>query len=130
MSACEAEASLRKASMGGDGGAVNGAPLRLSFRTDGRQAPWDAALVGGTTLYVAMPEKVPPEGSREAFVALLDAAEEKLRCKHIENVQVEFISTTRQEINTFNMVLRAGFSETAKITSRSRVAVAVVTLPP
>nr|CAI5853103.1 unnamed protein product [Callosobruchus analis] len=59
MSACEAEASLRKASMGGDGGAVNGAPLRLSFRTDGRQAPWDAALVGGTTLYVAMPEKVP-----------------------------------------------------------------------
>ncbi|XP_019868592.1 LOW QUALITY PROTEIN: ornithine decarboxylase antizyme 1 [Aethina tumida] len=53
---------------------------RLSVRTRGMQ--WDAVLCGHT-LYVAVPECVLPNGSREGFVALLEAAEEELECKHV-----------------------------------------------
>lgn len=55
-------------------------PLRLTFRT--ARHPWDAVL-RGKTLYVALPPHVLPEGSREAFVALLEAAEEQLKCQHV-----------------------------------------------
>lgn len=55
-------------------------PLRLNFRT-GRQS-WDVVL-RGDTLYVALPPQVLPEGSREAFVALLEAAEEQLKCQNV-----------------------------------------------
>lgn len=55
-------------------------PLRLTFRT--ARQPWDAVL-RGRTLYVALPPRVLPEGSREAFVALLEAAEDKLKCEHV-----------------------------------------------
>ncbi|RZC35249.1 ornithine decarboxylase antizyme az, partial [Asbolus verrucosus] len=55
-------------------------PLRLTFRT--ARQPWDAVL-RGQALYVALPPHVLPEGSREAFVALLEAAEEQLKCQHV-----------------------------------------------
>ncbi|XP_044265064.1 LOW QUALITY PROTEIN: ornithine decarboxylase antizyme 1 [Tribolium madens] len=55
-------------------------PLRLTFRT--ARQPWDAVL-RGQTLYIALPPHVLPEGSREAFVALLEAAEEQLKCQHV-----------------------------------------------
>jgi len=53
--------------------------VRLTVRT--RQA-WDTVL-RGRTLYVALPSQILAEGSREAFVALLEAAEEKLGCQHV-----------------------------------------------
>lgn len=66
-------------------------PLRLTFRaTPGAGSPprtpassqaWDAVL-RGDTLYVTPPSHL-AEGSREAFVALLEAAEDQLRCKHV-----------------------------------------------
>lgn len=40
-------------------------------------------MLRGRTLYVALPPRMLPEGSREAFVALLEAAEEQLRCQHV-----------------------------------------------
>ncbi|CAG9860231.1 unnamed protein product [Phyllotreta striolata] len=55
-------------------------PLRLTFRT--ARQPWDAVL-RGRTLYVALPAQVLPGGSREAFVSLLEAAEEQLKCEHV-----------------------------------------------
>ncbi|KAJ8925525.1 hypothetical protein NQ315_009364 [Exocentrus adspersus] len=55
-------------------------PLRLTFRT--ARQPWDAVLQG-RTLYVALPPRVLAEGSRESFVALLEAAEEELKCEHV-----------------------------------------------
>ncbi|XP_022913722.2 LOW QUALITY PROTEIN: ornithine decarboxylase antizyme 1 [Onthophagus taurus] len=55
-------------------------PLRLTFRTP--RQPWEGVLVG-RTLYVALPPCMLPEGSREAFVALLEAAEEQLHCQHV-----------------------------------------------
>ncbi|KAJ8955800.1 hypothetical protein NQ318_005341 [Aromia moschata] len=55
-------------------------PRRLTFRT--ARQPWDAVL-RGRILYVALPPHVLPEGSREAFVALLEAAEEQLKCQHV-----------------------------------------------
>lgn len=54
--------------------------MRLTFRT--ARQPWDAVL-RGRTLYIALPPHVLPEGSREAFVALLEAAEEQLKCQHV-----------------------------------------------
>ncbi|KAH1006217.1 hypothetical protein HUJ05_006967 [Dendroctonus ponderosae] len=66
-------------------------PLRLTFRaTPGAGSPprspassqsWDAVL-RGDTLYVAAPPHL-GEGSRQAFVALLEAAEDQLKCKHV-----------------------------------------------
>ncbi|XP_066143857.1 LOW QUALITY PROTEIN: ornithine decarboxylase antizyme 2 [Euwallacea fornicatus] len=66
-------------------------PLRLTFRatpgagspprTPASSQPWDAVL-RGDTLYVTPPPHL-GEGSREAFVALLEAAEDQLRCKHV-----------------------------------------------
>lgn len=56
-------------------------PLRLTFRTP-RQQPWDAVL-RGKTLFVALPPCMLPEGSKEAFVALLEAAEERLECRYV-----------------------------------------------
>ncbi|XP_030756339.1 LOW QUALITY PROTEIN: ornithine decarboxylase antizyme [Sitophilus oryzae] len=64
-------------------------PVRLSFRTAGNGGansrsvgqPWDAVLREGV-LYVTPPPHL-VEGSKEAFVALLEAAEEKLKCKHV-----------------------------------------------
>ncbi|XP_056638782.1 LOW QUALITY PROTEIN: ornithine decarboxylase antizyme 1 [Diorhabda sublineata] len=55
-------------------------PLRLTFRT--ARQPWEAVLKG-RTLYIALPPQVLPEGSREAFVGLLEAAEEQLKCEHV-----------------------------------------------
>ncbi|CAH0551978.1 unnamed protein product [Brassicogethes aeneus] len=43
---------------------------------------WDAVL-RDHTLYVALPQHVLPDGSRDDFVALLEAAEEKLECQHV-----------------------------------------------
>ncbi|GLV36434.1 uncharacterized protein CBL_08925 [Carabus blaptoides fortunei] len=72
--------------------ANNGGPplvaKRLTFRTRltaaaaGSTACWDTVLIG-RTLYVALPPHILPEGSRDAFVALLEAAEEKLNCEHV-----------------------------------------------
>ncbi|KAJ3636769.1 hypothetical protein MTP99_000282 [Tenebrio molitor] len=59
---------------------MGASPLRLTFRT--ARQPWDAVL-RGRTLYIALPPHVLPEGSREAFVALLEAAEEQLKCQHV-----------------------------------------------
>ncbi|KAK9883916.1 hypothetical protein WA026_004859 [Henosepilachna vigintioctopunctata] len=55
-------------------------PLRLTFRT--ARQPWDAVLLGHT-LFVALPPHVLPEGSREALLGLLEAAEEQLNCLHV-----------------------------------------------
>ncbi|CAG9759701.1 unnamed protein product [Ceutorhynchus assimilis] len=66
-------------------------PVRLTFRatpgagspprTPSSSQPWDAVL-RGDTLYVTPPGYL-AEGSREAFVALLEAAEDQLKCKHV-----------------------------------------------
>ncbi|KAL1502191.1 hypothetical protein ABEB36_007369 [Hypothenemus hampei] len=66
-------------------------PLRLTFRAAPgagspprnpvSSQPWDAVL-RGDALYVAPPPHL-AEGSREAFVALLEAAEDQLKCKHV-----------------------------------------------
>lgn len=59
---------------------------RLTFKTRGAGGAgggnWDTLLVG-RVLYVALPPHILPEGSRDAFVALLEAAEERLGCQHV-----------------------------------------------
>ncbi|XP_044745327.1 ornithine decarboxylase antizyme 1 [Coccinella septempunctata] len=55
-------------------------PLRLTFRT--AHQPWEAVL-RGRTLFVALPNLMQPDGSREALVGVLEAAEEKLNCQHV-----------------------------------------------
>lgn len=70
-------------------------PLRLTFRTARRQ-PWDAVL-RGQILFIALPPHVLPEGSRESFVALLEAAEEQLKCKHVIVVSLSILN------RSFNM---------------------------
>lgn len=74
---------------GPDAPVANGGPplsaQRLTFRTRlsaGSTACWDTVLIG-RTLYIALPPHILPEGSRDAFVALLEAAEEKLNCQHV-----------------------------------------------
>jgi len=76
---------------GSGGGATNNAapsssspPLRLSFNTAGARSaaqPWNAVLKD-SVLYVAPPDYL-ADGSKEAFVALLEAAEEKLKCEYV-----------------------------------------------
>lgn len=86
-------------------------PVRLTFRT-ARQQPWDAVL-RGNTLYIALPPQMLPEGSREALIALLEAAEEKLNCKHVivvsgekKNLEEKFF---RIKIGTFKKTQKSDF---------------------
>ncbi|XP_045464744.1 LOW QUALITY PROTEIN: ornithine decarboxylase antizyme 2 [Harmonia axyridis] len=55
-------------------------PLRLTFRAANQ--PWEAVL-RGKTLFVALPNLMQPDGSREALIGVLEAAEEKLNCQHV-----------------------------------------------
>lgn len=79
------------AGVGGSDASPAASARRLTFRTrlnagavGGGAAccSWDTLLVG-RTLYVALPPHILPEGSRDAFVALLEAAEERLKCEHV-----------------------------------------------
>lgn len=86
-------------------GATRGSPpLRLTFRTPRQQ--WDAVLCG-RTLYVALPPCILPEGSREALVALLEAAEEQLKCQHVVLV---FASDRQDRGNLVRTFMFLGFA--------------------
>ncbi|XP_050296343.1 ornithine decarboxylase antizyme 2 [Anthonomus grandis grandis] len=90
-------------------------PLRLTFRatpgagspsrSPASSQPWDAVLLGDT-LYVATPQHL-AEGSREAFVALLEAAEDQLKCK---NVVVVFSEDRADRANLVRTFMFLGFS--------------------
>jgi len=49
---------------------------------DCMQVNWETFLVG-SKLYVEIPTGILPEGSKESFVALLEYAEETLKCSHV-----------------------------------------------
>lgn len=90
---------------GPDAPVANGGPplsaQRLTFRTRlsaGSTACWDTVLIG-RTLYIALPPHILPEGSRDAFVALLEAAEEKLNCQHVVVRTPETRSTSSGNID-------------------------------
>ena len=58
---------------------------RLTFQTRlpcGTAIKW-ATIFNGETLYVALPDVVFPEGSRDAFISLLETAEEKLKSQTV-----------------------------------------------
>ncbi|XP_074035681.1 LOW QUALITY PROTEIN: ornithine decarboxylase antizyme [Leptinotarsa decemlineata] len=98
------------------GDARGSPPSRLSFHT-GRQA-WDAVL-RGKTLYVAVPHSVLPEGSREAFVALLEAAEEKLMCEHVVVVFAANRPDRPVLVRTFMFLGFAMLSPTSPLVNKS-----------
>ncbi|XP_037574369.1 ornithine decarboxylase antizyme 1-like [Dermacentor silvarum] len=59
--------------------------VRLTFRcrlTEQTEVNWETVLCQGR-LYVQLPSCVLPDGSREAFVTLLEFAEEQLGCTHV-----------------------------------------------
>ncbi|CAN7984318.1 unnamed protein product, partial [Ixodes hexagonus] len=59
--------------------------VRLTFRcrlTENTEVGWETVLCQGR-LFVQLPGCALPEGSREAFVALLEFAEEQLGCDHV-----------------------------------------------
>ncbi|XP_060536307.1 ornithine decarboxylase antizyme 2 [Cylas formicarius] len=84
-------------------------PLRLTFRTGsgGRLSQsWDAVL-RGQTLYVTPPPHLLLEGSREAFISLLEAAEDQLKCKY---VIVVFSSDQPERATLVRTFMFLGFS--------------------
>lgn len=62
------------------GDARGSPPKRLTFRT--AHQPWEAVL-RGRTLFVALPTMMQADGSREALIGVLEAAEEKLDCQNV-----------------------------------------------
>ncbi|XP_065285701.1 ornithine decarboxylase antizyme 1 [Dermacentor albipictus] len=59
--------------------------VRLTFRcrlTEQTEVNWETVLCQDR-LYVQLPSCVLPDGSREAFVTLLEFAEEQLGCTHV-----------------------------------------------
>lgn len=59
--------------------------VRLTFRcrlTENTEVGWETVLCQGR-LFVQLPSCALPEGSREAFVTLLEFAEEQLGCDHV-----------------------------------------------
>ncbi|KAF5270214.1 hypothetical protein FQA39_LY08428 [Lamprigera yunnana] len=87
-------------------------PLRLTFKT--ARQPWDAVLLNHT-LFVALPPTMLPEGSREAFIALLEAAEEQLKCQHVVVVFEKDRSDRATLIRTFMFLGFAILSPTSPI---------------
>ncbi|XP_021954431.1 ornithine decarboxylase antizyme 2 [Folsomia candida] len=59
-------------------------PIKISFRyplTQHNTLTWDTTLIKNN-LYIEIPNGCLPDASKEAFVALLEYAEEVLRCHH------------------------------------------------
>lgn len=59
--------------------------LLVNFRcnlSDEKEVEWKTLLVNGV-LYVDIPTSVLPDGSRDAFVSLLEFAEEKIECEKV-----------------------------------------------
>jgi len=57
----------------------------LSFQvslTESIQVTWETLLVD-RKLYVEVPNGILPDGSKESFVALLEYAEDQLKCTHV-----------------------------------------------
>lgn len=76
---------------------------RLTFRTKlpcGSFIKW-RTIFNGETLYVALPDVVFPEGSREAFISLLEIAEEKLKSRSVVVVFNSKREDCSQLIRTF-----------------------------
>ncbi|KAK5648448.1 hypothetical protein RI129_003340 [Pyrocoelia pectoralis] len=84
----------------------------LTFKT--ARQPWDAVLLN-QTLFVALPPTMLPEGSREAFIALLEAAEEQLKCRHVVVVFEKDRSDRSTLIRTFMFLGFAILSPTSPI---------------
>jgi len=57
-------------------------PIRITIKlhvTENKFTEWDSVLnPNNNVLYIAMPEVLPPEASKQTFVSLLEFAEEKL----------------------------------------------------
>jgi len=57
--------------------------LTLHFNlAEQHDVKWDAVL-WRENLYLQIPNGIPLEGSKEAFITMLEFAEEELRCKHV-----------------------------------------------
>lgn len=83
--------------------------LLLSFRcalSDSKEVEWKTLLVNGV-LYVDIPVSLLPDGSRDAFVSLLEFAEEKLEC---EKVYVCFKRNRPDRSNLMRVFMFLGFS--------------------
>ena len=72
-------------------------------------------MLSGRTLYIALPPCMLPEGSREAFVSLLEAAEEKLNCQHVVVVFPSDRSDRAMLVRTFMFLGFAVLSPTSPI---------------
>ncbi|XP_014240070.1 ornithine decarboxylase antizyme 1 [Cimex lectularius] len=62
-----------------------GGVTRITFElrlTEQTEAVWDTLLLG-TRLYIQVPQSLLPDGSKEAFITLLEYAEEVLKCTDI-----------------------------------------------
>lgn len=60
-------------------------PVRLSFQlwmTDTVETTWET-LLWKRRLYIQVPKDLVPEGSKQAFISLLEYAEEILECTHV-----------------------------------------------
>lgn len=67
------------------GEAYGGGSKRITFElrlTTKTEAVWETVLIG-SRLYIQVPPSLVPEGSREAFITLLEYAEEVLHCSDI-----------------------------------------------
>lgn len=65
--------------------AYGGGSKRITFElhlTSKTEAIWETVLIG-TKLYIQVPSTLLPDGSREAFITLLEYAEEVLHCTDI-----------------------------------------------
>ncbi|KAF6203711.1 hypothetical protein GE061_002044 [Apolygus lucorum] len=67
------------------GEAYGGGSKRITFElrlTTKTEAVWETVLIG-SKLYIQVPQTLLPDGSREAFITLLEYAEEVLHCTDI-----------------------------------------------
>jgi len=61
-------------------------PRRLTFKcclADGVFAYWQTLLIDQDRLFLQIPDKFQPNGSRDSLVCLLDYAERELKCSHV-----------------------------------------------